>query len=93
MLPPILAVSSPLVGDAAGGAVAGEAVVAVVEVGIGDVHRRCDKAADIDLAALANAMPLGLMSHTWPLAFSCPWMWLASPAVTRFRAMALASVL
>ena len=43
-----------LVGDAAGGAVAGEGVVAVVEVGIGDVHRRCDEATDIDLAALAK---------------------------------------
>ena len=48
------------VGDAAGGAVAGEAVVAVFKVGIGDVHRRCDKATDIDLAALAKHDAIGV---------------------------------
>src|SRR5215469_1945371 len=35
-------------------------------------------------------MPLGLIRTIWPLALSCPAMTEGSPALTRFRAMALA---
>lgn len=38
-----------------------------------------------------NSTPLGLISHTCPLAFSLPSIQLLTPLVTRFRAMALLS--
>ncbi len=38
---------------------------------------------------LPNSTPFRLISHTWPLAESLPWIWLASPAMTRLRATAL----
>jgi hypothetical protein len=36
-----------------------------------------------------NTTPLGLSTQSWPLALSWPWIWLASPATTRFRATEL----